>query len=93
MIDSVFKEGSKAWYDGKGFIENPFNIWYDEEKFTAWNQGWWLVQNEMYSKEKEVLDREYQLQLQMEREEKERVEKSKTKKGRAELAGQYTLFG
>jgi len=92
MRASIFKDGEKAWYDGKGFIHNPFNVCYDEENFQSWSNGWWSVQDEMLARDRKILDAEYQEQIEKEAAEKESKEKSKTKKGRAELAGQNTLF-
>jgi len=91
-MKKIFQSGVDAWYAKENFTSNPYHIWYDEDKFQAWSDGWWHMQDEMYKDEhqkylielaKEERDLEHQRELKA---------KSKTAKGRAELAGQSTLF-
>jgi len=92
MIESIFKEGAKAWNDGTGFVFNPFNISDDEENYLSWSSGWWSIQNQMEMVDRKILEDEYQKELALDASKKEMIEKKKSKMGRAELAGQDTLF-
>ena len=88
----IFKNGEDAWYNGKGFIHNPYNICEEEDNFISWSDGWWSVQNRAEMKDKDQSQREYEIEMEKELKEKEIKRKSKTKRSRAELAGQSTLF-
>jgi len=92
MRVSLFKDGERAWYDGKGFIANPFNICDNEEEFNSWSMGWWSVQDKIEEASRAKAQAEYEAEVAKELLENEIKEKKKTKKGRAELAGQFTLF-
>jgi hypothetical protein len=89
---NIVDEGKRAWYNGDGFIANPYHIWYQEEEYTSWSHGWWAIQYEMEEKDREVLRAELEAEARAEEAEWIVKDKKKTKRGRAELAGQSTLF-
>jgi len=92
MNDAVYQEGVKSWYEGVGFVLNPFNLTYEEEKYNAWSRGWWSIQDQTEQSDRKELRAELDKELALDEAERERKEKKKTKNGRAELAGQNTLF-
>ena len=89
---NIIEEGKRAWYDGMGFISNPYHVWHQEEQYLSWSKGWWSVNDESAAKDRELCNKEHEEMLKREEEERIIKEKKKTKKGRAELAGQITMF-
>lgn len=91
-LNKIEASGKRAWYDGVGFLDNPYHVWYQEEQFVAWNRGWFAVNREMEEKDRKILHEELEREAEIELAAQIEKEKKKTKKGRAELAGQTTLF-
>ena len=89
---NIIEEGKRAWYDGCGFISNPYHVWHQEEEYMSWSKGWWCVQDEMEAKDRKQLQEEFEREAILEAKAQEIKEKKKTKKGRAELGGQATMF-
>jgi len=89
---SIYNDGRQAWYDGKGFIHNPFNICSDASNFQDWSKGWWEVQDQMCAADSKKILEEMSLEDEQYKRELVEKEKAKTKQGRLELAGQSVLF-
>jgi hypothetical protein len=98
MHDQAYREGKQAWYDGVGWLMNPYQIHREEEedKSLSWSQGWREISKKFEEADRIALQKEIEAEYAAEeaaRKAKEEIkEKKKTKKGRAELAGQDTLF-
>ena len=91
-LNKIESAGKKAWYDGEGFVKNPYHVCYQEDMYDAWSRGGWSVHNEMEAKDRAVLQEELEKEALAQAKLLAIKEKKKTKKGRAELAGQSTLF-
>jgi hypothetical protein len=89
---NIIEEGKRAWNSGMGFINNPYHVWDQKEQYLSWSKGWWELNDESAAIDREVLAQEHEDMVRKEEEAKELKEKQKTKKGRAELAGQTTMF-
>ena len=93
-----YKEGQRSYWSDKiiGHLDCPYSYPKEPEKYLAWVNGHRDESKKEMEKDREELNREVQREYEKQRkanEEKERIKRmKKTKKGRAELAGQTTLF-
>jgi len=92
MNMSAYKEGEQAYYESVGFIANPYPIAIEEDRFKSWSRGWWDVHNRLDSADQEQIKAQIAKEVEQERLEIQMKKKQKSKKGRAELAGQATMF-
>ncbi len=92
MKTVAYHEGRQAWYKGVGWVQNPYNVTNHTQKYYEWHSGWSeseSVEEEMSYK---VYTQERTEEIIAEKKQYELREHQKTKAGRAELAGQSTLF-
>lgn len=99
-----YRFGKQAYEQGKSFLDNPFHCWYNKKEYSDWAKGWWdknnyyerLTSEELQKEQRIEEERFFQEQETKRQEEaaKKAEEKyKKSKKGKAEAAGQSTLFG
>lgn len=102
MPSEIFKQGQQAYERGETFVShNPFPC--TDDRHYEWFAGWY--EREIYYRNlsrEELMkeDEEYNRQLLIEKEAEEKKKEiikaekryKKSKKGRAEAAGQGTLF-
>lgn len=96
--------GQQAFEEGKSFLDNPYHSWNNPLEYFSWAKGWWdknhyyeRLSSEETQKEKKIEDEKFFQEQEKKRQEetakKEEAKYKKSKKGRAEAAGQGTLFG
>lgn len=94
-LDKIKLQGKQECHDGKSFLDNPWYPWSIRDtyyEYYAWAEGYWTerdrVDDMMYGSGIEERKQEAIRETRVQEEKK----MAKTKKGRAELAGQSTLF-
>jgi hypothetical protein len=95
-----YQYGQQAFEQGSSFLDNPYIIAQEPNKFFAWSKGWWdknkhyeNINKEIFLKEEEEINKEIHEQERVKEVKKQEEKYKKSKKGRAEEAGQGTLFG